>query len=124
MNPVKPRVRGYRDLIAWQRAIALVVECYAIARMLPGHERYELARQLRRAVTSIPANIAEGSGRRRKPDYARFLAMARGSLSEVETYLEICAALGYADAERLRRPRSLADEVGRMLTALLHRQLR
>jgi four helix bundle protein len=118
----RPRLRGYRDLIAWQKAIALVVECHAIARGLPDYERYELARQLRRAATSIPANIAEGSGRRHKPDYARFLAMARGSLSEVETYLEICRALGYADAERLSRSCSLADEVGRMLTALLRRQ--
>ncbi len=118
-----PPVRGYRDLIVWQKAMGLVVLCYGAARQMPPDERFELGRQLRRAAISIPTNIAEGAGRRRKPDYARFLAIARGSLSEVETCLESTLRLGFGSEEIIRPALLLASEVGRMLTAMLRRHV-
>jgi four helix bundle protein len=117
------RIRGYRDLVIWKKALSLVVACYAIVRSLPEEERWDLGRQLRRACTAIPINIAEGSGRRGRADYARFLAIARGSLSEVEACIALIEALGYVPAKDLELASQLADEVGRMLTAMLRRQL-
>ena len=121
--PARP-VRGYRDLIVFQKAIALVVASYAVARCLPPDERFDLGRQLRRACTSIPINIAEGSGRRSKRDYAQFLTIARGSLSEVEACCVMIQALDYAPGDRVKAAMSIANEVGRMLTTMLYRQLR
>jgi four helix bundle protein len=116
------RFRGYRDLIVFQKAITLVVEAYAVAGCLPPEERFELGKQLRRASTSIPINIAEGAGRRSPADNSRFLAIARGSVSEVETCCLIAQALGYARRERIDAALGIAGEVGRMLTTMLHRQ--
>lgn len=98
-----------------------MVASYSVARCLPPDERYELGKQLRRSAISVPANIAEGAGRRHKRDYARFLSMSRGSLSELETYLEIIRLLEFAPLERTEPAIELASEVGRMLTAMLHR---
>jgi len=124
-HPLPPRrVRGYRDLVVFQKAIALVVEAYAVARCLPPDERFDLGRQLRRACTSIPSNIAEGSGRRSGRDYAQFLTIACGSLSEVEACCVMIRALDYAPSDRVNAAISIADEVGRMLTTMMYRQLR
>ena len=114
-----PRVRSYRDLIVWQKSIELVGLCYAVARSLPAEEQFDLGRQLRRSCVSIPANIAEGAGRRHRLDYARFLGIARGSQAEVITYLEICAQLKYAPEKRLSPAVALAIEVGKMLSAMM-----
>jgi four helix bundle protein len=86
-------------------------------------ERFELARQLRRASISIAANIAEGAGRKHAGDYARFLSIARGSQAEVETLLEIIRRLGFVAAQSLEAATGLAGEVGRMLTVMLGRRL-
>ncbi len=69
---------SYRNLLVWQRAMELGMEVYRLARTLPHHERYEMARQMRTAVFSIAVNIAEGKGRPGRADYARFLGIARG----------------------------------------------
>ena len=85
----------YKELMVWQRAMRLVTLVYAVAKKLPEEERYALSDQLRRAVSSIPSNIAEGNGRSSNRDYAHFLSIARGSLYETMTQLEIAEALGY-----------------------------
>lgn len=85
----------YQKLMVWQRAMRLVVLVYAVAKQLPAEERYALSDQLRRAVVSIPSNIAEGNGRSSNRDYAHFLSIARGSLYETMTQLEIAESLGY-----------------------------
>jgi four helix bundle protein len=87
--------RDYRDLEVWQRAMELCESVYALLRRFPAEEKYALCDQLRRAVVSIPSNIAEGNGRASKTEYARFLAIARGSLFEVRTQLELSERLGY-----------------------------
>ncbi len=72
------RIRSHRDLIAWQKAMGLVEMAYAVSKTFPKDEVYGLTEQLRRAAVSIPANIAEGQGRRSKKDFTHFLGNARG----------------------------------------------
>jgi len=110
--------RSHRALIVWQRAMELVQETYRLTCAYPKAERYGLVGQLRESAVSIPANIAEGNARRTTRDYLRFLAMANGSLRELETYFEVSEIVGYASATELVKPRALADEVARMLTRL------
>jgi four helix bundle protein len=89
------RERSYRDLVAWQKAVDLVVEVYRESSSWPADERYGLTSQVRRAVVSVPANIAEGSGRNGTAELRRFLTIAHGSLCEVQTHLEIAERLGF-----------------------------
>jgi len=99
----------------------LVVDCYDLARQLPAYEQHILTPQLLRAAISVPANIAEGHGRLAKGDYVRHLGIARGSLAELTTLMMITTEVGLLPADRLSRPHSLADETGRMLTALMRK---
>ena len=112
-------MNSYRDLTVWQRGIELVEEVYRLVKRLPNEERYALAEQLRRAVVSVPSNIAEGYARQAPRDYARFLTIARGSKYEVETQLTICERLNYLSAEDTARAYGLCDEIGRMINAII-----
>ena len=109
---------GYRGLRAWQVAMDLVVESYRVVKLLPGDERFELARQITCAAVSVPANIAEGYGRLRRGEYLNHLSIARGSLKELETLLTIAERLGYVTAGELASSAELCDHVSRMLTRL------
>lgn len=77
--------RYFRDLIVWQKAIDLVTDIYKITKSFPREEMYGLTNQLRHAATSVPSNIAEGQGRRSEKEFQHCLAIARGSLMELET---------------------------------------
>ncbi len=108
----------FKNLIVWQKSMGLVKAVYVLSKKFPPDERYALTDQLRRAVVSIPSNIAEGNGRASNADYGHFLAIARGSLYETMTQLQIAIDLGYirelpADVDELMA------EVGRMLTSML-----
>ena len=114
----------FKDLIVWQRAMQFAKLVYGLVKQLPVEERYALADQLRRAAASVPSNIAEGNGRAGNKDYAHFLAIARGSLYETITQLELAKELGYVGGDSRSRPTldeiySLAGEVSRMLTTML-----
>jgi four helix bundle protein len=111
--------QSYRDLIAWQRAMDLVASIYAASRGWPESERFGLVNQVRRAVVSVPSNIAEGQRRGSAGDFARFVAMARGSLAETETQLMIARRLGYQDEATIATLLHEADEVGRLVGGLL-----
>jgi len=109
---------GYRGLQVWQKAMDLLVASYELACKLPSYERYALTSQLRRAAVSVPANIAEGNGRAHRGDYVHHISIARGSLLELETYIEIASRLNYATEEELIEIRDLVDHVSRMLNRL------
>ncbi|HYU48159.1 MAG TPA: four helix bundle protein [Terriglobales bacterium] len=111
-------LRGYRDLSAWQQAMAMVTEIYRITRAFPKEELYGLVSQIRRAAVSIPSNLAEGHGRNSRNEFRQFIGQARGSLSEVETQLEISKNLGYVKADVADALMAQADAVGKMLTGL------
>ena len=110
---------SFRELKVWQKAMDLTDGVYALVRKLPAEERFALGDQLRRAVVSIPSNIAEGFGRDSHKDFAHFLSQARGSLYEVDTQLEIAVRNNYISAAEV--PASLIDEIKRMLSSLARR---
>jgi four helix bundle protein len=111
-------VQSYRDLIVWQKGMTLAATVYRLTRTLPKQEEYRISGQMIRAATSIPANIAEGHGRGTRRDYAHFVSIAKGSLAELETFLLLTTELELAPWAAVEPVMALADEVGRMLTAL------
>ena len=112
-------VYGYRDLLVWQRAMDLVVEAYRLTAAFPRHEKYGLVQQVRRAVVSVPSNIAEGQGRDHLGDYLRQLSVANGSLMELETQVLIAGRMGYVAKEGEKRILAQCAEVGKMLSGLV-----
>ena len=107
----------YRELAVWQKAVQFVGFVYAQVKLFPNEERYALADQTRRAVTSIPSNIAEGNGRASNRDYAHFLTIARGSLYETMSHLDVAESLGYTThSDEIE---SLAIELRKMLSAMI-----
>ena len=115
----KAPIRSHRDLIVWQKSMDLVVSVYRATERFPKTEVYGLTSQIRRAVTSVPANIAEGQGRRLPKEFLYFLTNARGSLWELDTHLESSTRLGFISGEIHEELRSQMDEVGRMLNGLM-----
>jgi four helix bundle protein len=89
-------IKSHRDLSVWQLGMEIAEAVYALTSDFPKQEVYGLTSQIRRAAASIPANIAEGNGRDSTKDYLRFLAIAIGSLAEVETFLELAVRLQYS----------------------------
>ena len=110
---------SYRDLIAWQKGMKLVVAVYRATRNFPREELYGLTNQLRRASVSVPSNIAEGQARQSRKEFQHFLSNARGSLVEIETQLQLATDLGYLGEERSAELLAQASEVGRILNGLL-----
>jgi four helix bundle protein len=96
----------------------LAVEIYTLSSKLPSSEKYRLISQTTRATASVPANIAEGNARGSKKDYANFLAIARGSLMETETFLTLCIRLEYLTGQESERALGLITEISKMLVRL------
>lgn len=96
----------------------LTVEIYSMVKLLPKEETYALSDQMRRAVVSIPSNIAEGQGRNSDKEFVNFLSIARGSLWELETQIEICSRLHYIDETLKTKTLCITTEVSKMLNAL------
>ena len=88
--------RKHYDLVVWQQAIVLVKAAYALSAGFPRSEIYGLTSQMRRSAVSVPANIAEGVGRSGNRDRIQFFVIARGSLTELDTYIVLAKELGYA----------------------------
>lgn len=110
-------VKTFRDLVAWQRSMTLVQAVYVATRTMPTSERFGLTDQMRRAAISVPSNIAEGYGRESRPELLRFLRIARGSLNELSTQVEIAESL-----EMLNDVQSLIEtitETDRILQGLI-----
>ncbi len=108
----------FRELKVWQKAMDLTVEIYSIVKLLPHEETFVLSDQMRRAAISIPSNIAEGQGRDSMKEFIRFLSVARGSLRELSTQLEICERVNYWEQSRTVKAKYLIGEIDKMLNAL------
>ncbi len=116
---IKTVIKSHRDLIVWQKAMDLVVATYHASKCFPKEEAYGLTAQMRRAAVSIPANIAEGQGRRLAGEFHQFLAHSRGSLLELDTHLELAFRLDYLNTEQHYAIHQRVDEVGRLLNGLM-----
>ena len=108
----------YRKLLVYEKATTLVVHVYALLKKFPKEEQYALCDQLRRAVVSIPSNIAEGVGRISNKDRAHFLEIAYGSLMEVNCQLDVAKHLGYITHDELTEMDQECVELARMLSGL------
>ena len=114
-------IKDFKDLFLWQRAMDLVVEVYDLVKKLPKEELFALSDQIRRAVISIPSNIAEGQGRNSSKEFIHFLSIAKGSKAELETQLLLCMRINYLKELEIEKAMSLVEEVGKMLHSLQKR---
>jgi four helix bundle protein len=111
-------MKGYRDLVVWQKVMELVTDVYQVTSDFPKHELYGLTGQIRRAAVSVPGNLDEGHGRTSRREFHRFISQARGSLVEVETRLEIARNLSSLTTPAASELLAKAGRVGRMLNGL------
>ena len=113
--------KGYRDLLVWQKGIALVKEVYSLTKGFPDEERFGLISQMPRAAVSIPSNIAEGQARHTTREFFLSISHAEGSLAELDTQMTICTELGFCRGTMAAHAESvlqLAEELRRMLNSL------
>lgn len=101
-------VRDFKDLKVWQKGMIIAEKCYVLTQKFPKEEIYGMVQQIRRSATSIPANIAEGYGRRSTGDYVRFLNIAQGSINELETHLILSARVNLCNFNDIE---SIIDEL-------------
>ena len=111
-------MRPHENLVVWQRSVDFVIIIYRATRSFPKDETYGLISQIRRAAVSIPANIAEGAGRKHDKEFARFLSIAQGSSSELETELLIARKLNYLSEDSYSQLRRELDSIGQMIVGL------
>jgi len=112
-------MKSHKDLEVWKKTIDLVESIYKLTEGFPKSEQFSLSVQMQRSAISVPSNIAEGSGRMSRGDYIRFLYIARGSLLELDTQLEITKRLGYISNEQSESISCLSESVLKMLDGLI-----
>lgn len=112
---------SHREQFIWKRGIELSVLCYQLTNTFPKSELYGLTSQIRRAVVSVPSNIAEGYGRTRKQEYVRFLQIALGSLRELDTQLIIAKQVGFAESPLYPKAMKEVDEMQRIMVSTLNK---
>lgn len=110
------KIQSHKDLNVWQKSMDLVEIIYQLTEAFPSKEQFGLVAQMRRCAISIPSNIAEGAGRKGSKEFSRFLYIAQGSLSELETQIEICERLHYSN--QLKGIKELIIYIRRMLSKL------
>jgi four helix bundle protein len=111
----------YKNLEAWKKSMLLVKSIYALTRIFPKEEQYGLSSQAKRAAVSIPSNIAEGCGRQYKRDTRQFLHIARGSLYELETILNVALMVNILPCHEFEALVPLVDENHRIINGLIKR---
>ncbi|HEV2233457.1 MAG TPA: four helix bundle protein [Terriglobia bacterium] len=111
-------MQRFQDLKVWQRSHALVLEIYRLTKSFPDAERFGIISQLRRAAASVPTNIAEGTKRQGRQDYARFINIAEGSLAEAEYWVLLSRDLGHLAPKASETASAETGEIARMLNAL------
>ena len=112
-------MRDFRKIKAWQLADDLAVAVYDVSKGFPREEVYGITSQLRRAASSVAANIVEGASRESAKDYAHFLQIARGSLAETQYFLHLAKRLGYLEDVQANQVEALAKEVFACLYGLI-----
>ena len=114
-------MRNFKELDVWKKSIELTKEVYNIVKLFPKEETYALSDQLRRAVISIPSNIAEGYSRYGDKEFIKFMYIARGSTAEVETQIYIACEIGYLSEEQSMKAFELCKETNRLIGGFINR---
>ena len=112
-------LKHYQELVAWQKAMDFAEAVHRVTRRFPRHEMFGLTSQLRRAVVSVPTNIAEGQGRGTTKEFIQFLNYSSGSLQEVETQLILGRRFDYVTAGELDEFLKMSNELGRVNNGLI-----
>jgi four helix bundle protein len=112
-------IQDYKELDVWKKSVALTTELYGLTSRFPDTERYGMSSQIRRAATSIAANIAEGWGRGSTGEYIQFLTVARGSLMELETHLIVACNLHFLKSDDLAAVLKPMKDIEKMLNRLI-----
>lgn len=118
MDEIK-KFRDYRDLLVWQKSLALVKSIYQLTKKFPNSEIYVLSSQVQRAAISIPSNIAEGQCRQHHGEFKQFLYIALGSSGEVDTQIIIAKQLGYISQDELSEIHTQIEEIRRLIRGLI-----
>ena len=111
--------KPHKKLEAWKQSMDLVIEIYRTTENFPSQEIYGLTNQIRRAAVSIPSNIAEGAARQTKKEFSNYLHMAQGSLSELDTQVELARRLGYLDAKSWSTLDTRMEQIDKMISGLI-----
>lgn len=117
VNTIK--LKSYKDLIVWQKAMDLCEMVYAVTKEFPKHELFGLVSQIQRSAVSVPSNIAEGYSRFSPKEYGQFYTISYGSLLELETQLTLACRLGYITQKQLNPPQLLIEEIAKMLHVMI-----
>lgn len=112
------KTQSYKDLVVWQKGIALAKVVYRLTQRFPSAEKFGLIAQMRRAAVSVPSNLAEGQARHTTGEFIQFISHAEGSVAELETQLILSVELGFCDNSTAARAFELIDELHRMLNVL------
>jgi four helix bundle protein len=116
---MKPNTtRSYKDLVAWQKGIALAKVVYRLTKNFPSEEKFGLVSQMRRAAVSVPSNIAEGQARHTTGEFVQFISHAEGSIAELDTQLILSIELKFCSGPASELAFTLLGEIRRMLNAL------
>ena len=110
--------QNYKDLLVWQKGIALAKAIYGLTQSFPAEEKFGLVSQMRRAAVSIPSNLAEGQARHTTGEFVQFISHAEGSAAELDTQLILAAELDFCEKAAAMPIYELIDEIRRMLNAL------
>ena len=110
-------MKSFKELRVWNESMDLVCSVYSLTKLLPKEELYSLSDQMRRAAVSIPSNIAEGNSRAGAKERLRYLNIAMGSVSELETQLILCARIGYLSPEQIQETVQNCEKIARMLVS-------
>jgi four helix bundle protein len=113
-----PKPDGYRDLVVWQKSIALAKLIYAVTGTFPSDEKFGLVSQMRRAAVSVSSNIAEGQARHTTGEFIQFISHAEGSVAELDTQLHLTVELGFASEQQATDCFELVGDLRRMLNGL------
>ena len=111
-------VKGYQDLIVWQKSKALTKRLYVLTATFPASELYGITNQIRRASISIAANLAEGYGRKSRPEFAQFVTIATGSATELECLIILSEELNFLKSKEAAEIKTSIGEILRMLQKL------
>ena len=117
------KIQSHQDLVVWQKGMDLATRVYALVKLFPTDERFRLVDQLVRAAVSVPANIAEGHARGSRKDFVHFLSIARGSLMETQTLIELAVRVGHLGQTAAAPVLALITEISKMLSVLRSRLL-